>query len=236
MNGNLCYRNALGNAETVSFSSSYGVDNTKNIERPSDELATGHNFNFIFTKPINGNPNEILDAQVFKINRDLSVLKSFDETSKGFSLKLKNFYEKLNAFYEFGYSGVWRENHSIRPTASLSVRQDAGHTLKSSISHSFKIDSRDDSVFPSKGAYFEAEQEFAGLGGNVSFIKHLVQLELVKSYKNLDFGASFRAGCLFPLNAEKKSFINDRLNFGGPTSIRGFQEAGIGPKDKCLYI
>lgn len=51
------------------------------------------------------------------------------------------------------------------------MRNDAGHSFKSSISHQYTLDTRDDVVFPSTGEYVKVSQEVAGLGGDVSFLK-----------------------------------------------------------------
>ena len=53
----------------------------------------------------------------------------------------------------------------------ISIRRDAGHSLKSSISHEVEIDTRNDLVFPSTGSFLKFFQEFAGIGGNVAFLK-----------------------------------------------------------------
>ena len=51
------------------------------------------------------------------------------------------------------------------------MRESAGQTLKSSLSHSYVIDTRDDRITATRGEYAKIRHEFAGLGGDASFYK-----------------------------------------------------------------
>jgi outer membrane protein insertion porin family len=75
---------------------------------------------------------------------------------------------------------VWRENHSLLPNASFSVRDNAGHSLKSSISHAFAYNDLDCEVLPTKGLRFSINQEIAGLGGNIGFFKNELSSRFTK--------------------------------------------------------
>ena len=47
---------------------------------------------------------------------------------------------------------------------SYIVREQCGHTLKSSLRHILSVDRRDNSVFPTEGSLFKLVQEYAGIG------------------------------------------------------------------------
>ncbi|CAG8746773.1 12832_t:CDS:2, partial [Ambispora leptoticha] len=71
--------------------------------------------------------------------------------------------------------------------------------------------------------------EYAGLGGNVNFIKHELESQINYNLgKGFIFSASLRNGLLYPLDG-KPSKISDRFFLGGVQSIRGFKLNGIGP-------
>lgn len=55
--------------------------------------------------------------------------------------------------------------------APYSMREAAGQSVKSSVSHTFLVDSRDDRLFPTRGFYLKAAHEIAGFGGDASFLK-----------------------------------------------------------------
>ena len=49
------------------------------------------------------------------------------------------------------------------------VREQCGHTLKSSLRHILSVDRRDNPVFPTEGSLFKLVQEYAGIG-KVQFV------------------------------------------------------------------
>lgn len=51
------------------------------------------------------------------------------------------------------------------------MRESAGQTIKSALSHSYIIDTRDDRITATRGKYAKFFHEFAGLGGDASFYK-----------------------------------------------------------------
>jgi outer membrane protein insertion porin family len=84
-------------------------------------------------------------------------------------------------------------------------------------------------------------QELAGLGGDVFYLKNEIQYQ--KAFElplSLGLTTSFRTGLLYPFSSSQNSIgnanwgsrINDRFHLGGPTSLRGFEAFGLGPKDK----
>jgi outer membrane protein insertion porin family len=53
----------------------------------------------------------------------------------------------------------------------FSMREAAGQSLKSAISHSWMRDTRDNPIAATRGLYTKFYQEIAGLGGDASFYK-----------------------------------------------------------------
>ena len=51
------------------------------------------------------------------------------------------------------------------------MREAAGQSVKSSVFHTWTRDTRDDSLFGTRGVYLKVFQELAGLGGDTSFYK-----------------------------------------------------------------
>lgn len=60
------------------------------------------------------------------------------------------------------------------------MREAAGQTLKSGLSHSFVIDSRDDRLMTTKGYYARLFNEYAGLGGDASFYKSELEGQIAR--------------------------------------------------------
>jgi outer membrane protein assembly factor BamA len=52
------------------------------------------------------------------------------------------------------------------------MRESAGQSSKSSVSYSYTLDTRNDKLAPTKGYYVKCFNEYAGLGGDASFVKN----------------------------------------------------------------
>lgn len=148
------------------------------------------------------------------------------------------------------YDTTWRSIDRIADTASLSIRNQAGHSLKSSLNHVFVRDRRDDFLLPSNGYYVRCSQELAGVFGigNAKFFKTDLQAqychqvgggqllkdketgELLGWHPGLVFSLSLRAGWMATYG-EHAVTVSDKFMLGGPSSIRGFKTSGIGPRD-----
>ncbi|KAG1618747.1 hypothetical protein G6F46_003683 [Rhizopus delemar] len=175
------------------------------------------------------------------------------ETVASFGTRTSSAFQTLSRFgyHELSYDCSWRSIDRVLPGASLSIRHEAGHSLKSSISHVFVRERRDDILLPSNGHYVRIANEFAGvLGiGNARFFKSEAESQVchqfgggqlltdkegkpVGVHPGLVISASARAGFLSEQSDDSKaSTVSDRFLLGGPLSVRGFKIAGIGPKD-----
>uniref|UniRef100_A0A4W6EU65 Sorting and assembly machinery component 50 homolog, like n=1 Tax=Lates calcarifer TaxID=8187 RepID=A0A4W6EU65_LATCA len=135
------------------------------------------------------------------------------------------------------WEGVWRELGCLARSASFAVREESGHSLKSALSHTVSIDSRNSAIFPSRGALLRINQELAGYtGGDASFLKEDFELQLNRRlFWDSVLSASLWGGMLYPIGGQP-SCIADRFYLGGPTSVRGFGMYSIGPQSEGDYL
>ena len=149
--------------------------------------------------------------------------------------------------HELGYSGVWRQITGLASNASPTVRGDAGDSVKSSLTHTWTKDRRDNPQLPAKGYLSKSMVELAGWGplqGDVAFGKAEVEAQGaipvpmpgIQGESGVSLTTGFRAGVLYPLplgaeSESRPSRINDRFQLGGPTDVRGFRLSGLGPRD-----
>ena len=167
-------RNTFGNGEMVSGISKYGVESGNDFaEMDTLNPDKQSSLQFNFKKPILADPDDLFEVSIYKLHHSHLHLQSYQDTKQGISIFRSLL--KDNGLYKVGYHGIWRENLKLAPDAPLSVRWDAGHSLKSSLFHEYSIDTRNDLVFPVNGIMFKVYQELAGLGGNVNFFKTEVQ-------------------------------------------------------------
>jgi outer membrane protein insertion porin family len=112
-------------------------------------------------------------------------------------------------------------------TDSLCAQQ--GEFLTSVLGYAFNWDRRNDPITPTRGFDMSMQQDFAGLGGDVNYLRTEFQGSV---YRGLfpDVVASFtlNAGYIAGWNDDTVR-INDRF-FKGGQSFRGFDVAGIGPR------
>lgn len=104
-----------------------------------------------------------------------------------------------------------------------------GSFLTSVLGYTFNWDRRNDPINPTRGFDMSLRQDLAGLGGDVSYLRSEFEGTV---YRGLfqDVVASFtlNAGYVFGWGGDNVR-INDRF-FKGGQSFRGFDVAGIGPR------
>ena len=151
--------------------------------------------------------------------------------------------------HELGYSGTWRQITGLAGNASPTIRGDAGDSFKSSITHTWIKDRRNNPLLPTNGYFTKTILELAGWGplvGDVGFAKSEVQTQAampiqipgIEGDSGVSLTTGFRAGLLYPLRVgfdfdtkTTSSRINDRFQLGGPANVRGFRLSGLGPRD-----
>lgn len=230
--GNLLWRNIFGGAESLNLNAAAGT-------------RTRSSYSAVFEAPILSNP----DVRVSLEGLASSTQKpwaSHEEVLKGGAAKIRWATESGDR-HEVGYTGSWRQITALASNASPTVRADAGDSVKSSISHTWISDRRDHPLLPTKGYLMKTVSEIAGWGplqGDVAFWKSemetsgavSVPVPGVDGHSGVTLSGGLRAGMIYPLpigtgSSSQPSRINDRFTLGGPTDVRGFKIAGLGPRD-----
>ncbi|GAA5854270.1 hypothetical protein JCM5353_000195 [Sporobolomyces roseus] len=226
-------RNAFGGGETVEGNVSFGT-RTKSA------------FQVKFDTPVNASPTTRFDFSMFSAQRDLNYFASCNESTKGLMARLRTL--SPFGYHEFAYEAVLRQIGEVAPSASMSVRDAAGASVKSAISHTFTRDTRDDPFIATRGFYLRLKQEYAGLGGDANFVKAEQEGSVSRSLGggySVSLGA--RSGLLFPFSSSAssssssstspaQSLLPDRFHLGGPTSVRMFRPNTMGPRDNRDYL
>ena len=116
--------------------------------------------------------------------------------------------------------------------ASLPVRKELanGSTLTSAVGYSLNYNTLDNNKNPTDGLLIDFRQDFAGVGGDVSYFKSQVDgkyyMPLVADIVGL---VHVQAGILNKVgNNELRMLDNFQM---GPNLVRGFAPNGIGPRD-----
>ncbi|EAS29788.3 mitochondrial outer membrane protein [Coccidioides immitis RS] len=229
---NALWRNIFGGAETLNLNASLGT-------------RTRSAYQATFETPILSDPDFRFEIGALASDTQKSWA-SHEEVVKGAWSRLR-WMSAAGHRHELGLNGFWRQVTGLAGNASPSVRENAGDSVKTSISHTWTKDQRDNPILPTKGFYAKTLSELAGWGplkGDVSFWKSEIETQAavpvpipgLKGDSGISFTTGFRAGLIYPLGMDSNSKpqlsrINDRFQLGGPTDVRGFRISGLGPRE-----
>ena len=209
-------RNFLGKGQDMLFSTVLAGERTE--------------FNVSFTEPYFLDRDMSAGFDVFHITRDLQDESSYDQTRSGGALR-------------FGYplSERWRqtlkyrlENNEITDVASDASRfiiEQEGSRTTSAISQRLSYDKRDSTINPREGTVFWLDTELAGLGGDAKYISGKVgATQYIPIGKSVVLSLLGETGAIESYS-DTDVEINERFFLGG-TTLRGFERAGVGPRDE----
>ncbi|CAF1091084.1 unnamed protein product [Brachionus calyciflorus] len=217
--------NIFGKGERLSAEYTYGTRNHTD-------------YRMTYTTPIDQNPDKHFSVSGFRSSNDLSWSK-YKQNDSGvtvdimtpFEILFKNKYE-IKGTHIVTFEGTWRHLLSYMDSA-FEVREQNGHSLKSSIKYTNLIDRRDHLALPTKGGFLKTSAEIAGLGGDVKFFRYNSDYQYTKTIlKYFTTQLTFSNGFITPLKSGEKISIIDKFFLGGPLSLRGFTNRGAGPQSE----
>lgn len=207
-------RNLLGKGQNLRFKALFATERQQ--------------FDIGFTEPYFLNREISAGFDLFKIDQDFRTESSFDRQSVGGRLRLGYaITERLS--HQTRYSLEQVSINNISPQASRFIRDQEGERMTSLVGHTLTYDARDNVFEPTEGYLLRLTQDVAGLGGDSKFFRNEADASYYYSIAPewvLMLAAS--GGHVLPLEDDIR--INDRFFIGGRT-MRGFNNAGIGPRD-----
>src|SRR4029079_6652453 len=116
--------------------------------------------------------------------------------------------------------------------ASAATKQivDAGPAIVSMVGYSLIYNTLDNNRNPTKGLLTELRQDFAGVGGDVNFIRTTGDFRCYYELVSDIISVSHLQGGYVTGWGDKPLRMLDHFQMG-PNLVRGFQTAGIGPRD-----
>ena len=165
---------------------------------------------------------------LYRTVKDLQSESSLDKRSTGLGLRTGyNLSDALSQRWNYTLRGEKITN--VPSTASLAIKEQEGHSLTSSIGHKLFFDKRDNPRNPTNGYFIEIDNTIAGLGGDTRYLSNQFR---VGSYYPVTEQWIFQiaGGVGYVLGLGKDVRIVDRFFLGG-NSFRGFEGAGLGPRD-----
>jgi outer membrane protein insertion porin family len=137
-----------------------------------------------------------------------------------------------NLWLTNSYSLTSSEVSDAGSEASFAIKraEEEGEYLTSSWGTSLVFDTRNHPKAPNKGVYFQIGTDFAGLGGDVQYVR--VQSESRFYYpitEKLTFVGRVMGGHIMGWGGDDVRLLD--LFYKGGETIRGFDRAGLGPRD-----
>jgi len=187
-------------------------------------------YDLSFTEPSFLDRDLSVGFDLFRRETDNQDTSSFDIVNTGFQPRVSfplGRYSRLSPRYRISEDEVV----DVPDDASPLIQADEGSVLTSSLGYEFVYDRRNDTTEPSDGFVFRLEQDVAGLGGDARYVRTEAS---VKGYSTLFSDEVI--GSLEFAGGANVSFggydlqASDRFFLGGDT-LRGFESAGVGPRD-----
>ncbi len=185
---------------------------------------------FSFTEPFFLGKRIAFGVDIYATETDLQDESSFDSRQIGAGLRL-GFPLSETASVTTRYSFTNDDIRDVDTTnASLAIIQSAGKSNTSLFGYTLTYDTLDSPIDPTGGVRASFSQDFAGLGGDVFFVRSSVKGTYYKSVWDGVVGlVRGSAGYISGWNGDDTRIV-DRF-FKGGDSFRGFERSGIGPRD-----
>jgi outer membrane protein insertion porin family len=119
--------------------------------------------------------------------------------------------------------------------ASLPVRKELanGKTLTSALGYSLSYNTLDNNKNPTDGLIVDFKQDFAGVGGDVTYLKTVADAKYYQSLVSDLVGlVHLQGGVLTKMGSDLRMLDHFQM---GPNLVRGFAPNGIGPRDLNPY-
>lgn len=186
-------------------------------------------YSFGLTEPYFLGRELMAGFDVYRVTRTRYLDASYDQQIHGLSL-LTGYMLSENLSQLWTYTIQSDKVTHLKASASRFLRAQPRNSVLSGLAQTLTYDRRDSKIEPSTGYYLTLNNEFAGLGGNIKYLKNQVSGSHFYSFSDdWILETSARYGIMVGLG--KKTRIADRYILGGDT-LRGFSPGGVSPRDK----
>ncbi len=188
-------------------------------------------YDLSFTEPSFLDRDLSVGFDLFRRETDNQNTSSFDVVNTGFQPRISfplGRHSRLTPRYRISQDEI----RDVPDSASPLIQADIGSELTSSLGYEFVYDRRDDVTQPREGYVVRLEQDIAGLGGDARYVRTEASVKGYTTVLNDDVVASLElaGGGIFSFGGFDLR-ASDRFFLGGD-SFRGFETAGIGPRDE----
>ena len=186
---------------------------------------------FSFTEPYFLDRNLAAGFDLFHKEVDLTDVASFKQNTTGGNLRL-GFPIADNTQMGLRYRFEQEDIFDVSNNASLAVKESAGTYTTSSVGYTIAYDTRNLPQSPTSGMFTSFSQDFAGVGGDVQYLRSVVDARGYYPITNkITLVGRAQGGSIVGWGGQDVRMTD--LFFKGGETIRGFERAGYGPRDAC---
>ena len=186
---------------------------------------------FSFTEPHFLDRNLAAGFDLFHKEVDFTNVASYRERNTGGNLRM-GFPIAFNTQLGLRYRLEREEIYDVANNASLAVKAAEGESIVSSVGFTVAYDTRNLPQSPTSGVFASFSEDLAGVGGDVNYFRSVVD---GRGYypvtPKITLVGRGQAGYISGWGGEDVRMTD--LFFKGGETIRGFERAGIGPRDAC---
>lgn len=209
-------RNLLGKGQDIRVSLSVG--------QRSQEFDISYTERYFLNRDLSAG------IDLFRVAEDNTDISAFESTRTGGALRVG---------YEINERWSQRLRYTLRqddvtivvndPPPTQAIQQQEGVTLTSLIGQTLTYDRRNSRISPSAGYFARLSADYAGLGGDLNYVRGRLSVGYYIPVTD-DIVASLTATGGIIEGIDQDIRITDSFFLGGDT-LRGFQSAGVGPRD-----
>jgi len=210
---------ALGISENNFLGTGRGARGSFSVSGLRTSLRLGITEPYLFDRNLLGSADFIKSEDDYN---NVKIEKTGFELGAGF--------EAFNDYRHFISYGLSENKSTTSSSSAQSTSGDEGTLVLSEISYSISQDKRDNRIDPREGYMWRLTEAVAGIGGDTQYLKTQVEGQYLHPllFKRAVIGVSGQIGIIDGLG--EKVPRSSRFVIGG-RSVRGFDSAGIGPRD-----
>lgn len=183
---------------------------------------------FSFTEPYFMERRVSAGIDLFSRSIDLTDESSYESRQRGGGVRF-GFPLTPDLSLTTRYQLSQQEITNIATTASPAVQAEAGSATESLVGYSLRFDTVNNKQNPTDGLYMILSQDFAGVGGDVQYLRTTAEARLYQKITDRFVGIlRIEGGHIFGIGDDVR--VSDAFFKGGET-VRGFGRAGLGPRD-----
>ncbi|MGI1661801.1 outer membrane protein assembly factor BamA [Palleronia sp. KMU-117] len=212
-------RNFLGRGQTLSFDIAAGAQNANSQITFIEPFFLGRDLSFRFNAYYTESSFDNVSYNTRRVGLTPSLTFPLNEAAR------------LTVGYEISKDSILDVDEGASPI----LQEEEGSTYTSSVSYLLSYDSRRTGLFPFGGYRLTFGQEFAGLGGDNTFIRTTARAYAERDVlgEEVTLSTYLEGGALNWFDGD--STVINRFN-SSSNALRGFASRGIGPRDTNAEI